>query len=93
MNSRRRRRVLSSFRSAWRPVDAPNSRLAEPAPAQRDRGPGGAANALRGPLRFAPMVDGGRRGNRFEGAIAQNRLLSGVVELPPRVARPSLPAP
>ena len=38
------------------------------------------------PLKFTPVIDGRRRGYAFEGAIALDRLLAGVVELPPMVA-------
>ena len=44
---------------------------------------------LIGPLRFTPVVDERRRGYAFEGAIALDRFLSGVVELPPVVASPA----
>jgi len=37
---------------------------------------------LVGPLRFTPTVDGRRRGYAFEGTIALDRLVAGVVELP-----------
>ena len=44
---------------------------------------------LVGPLRFTPVKDERRRGYRFEGTIALDRLLSGVVELPTKVASPT----
>jgi hypothetical protein len=44
---------------------------------------------LVGPLRFTPINDGRRRGYAFEGVIALDRLLSGVVELPTKVASPT----
>jgi hypothetical protein len=44
---------------------------------------------LIGPLRFTPIVDERRRGYAFEGVIALDRFLSGVVELPPKVASPT----
>ena len=34
------------------------------------------------PLRFTPVVDERRRGYRFTGAVALDRLVSGVIELP-----------
>ena len=37
---------------------------------------------LVGPLRFTPVVDERRRGYTFEGAIALDRLVSGIVDLP-----------
>ena len=43
---------------------------------------------LVGPLRFTPVNDGRRVGYAFEGAIALDRLLSGVVDLPTVVASP-----
>ena len=42
---------------------------------------------LVGPLRFTPIDEERRRGYAFEGMIALDRLLSGVVDLPP-VVRP-----
>jgi site-specific DNA recombinase len=36
------------------------------------------------PLRFTPMIEGARRAYAFEGAIALNRLVSGVIELKTR---------
>jgi hypothetical protein len=42
---------------------------------------------LVGPLRFTPIEEERRRGYGFEGLIALDRLLSGVVDLP-RVVRP-----
>ena len=52
-----------------------------------------ARNVLRtllvGPLRFTPVVEERRRGYRFEGAIALDRLGSGIVDLPPGVASPT----
>ncbi|WP_110172329.1 zinc ribbon domain-containing protein [Luteitalea pratensis] len=52
-----------------------------------------ARNLLRtllvGPLRFTPVVDERRRGYRFEGAIALDRLVSGIVDLPTGVASPT----
>jgi hypothetical protein len=44
---------------------------------------------LIGPLRFSPVKDPRRRGYAFEGAIALDRLLTGVVELPTVVASPT----
>ena len=44
---------------------------------------------LVGPLRFTPIIEDRRRGYAFEGAIALDRLLSGVVDLPPKVASPA----
>ena len=41
------------------------------------------------PLRFTPVDDGRRRGYTFEGRIALDRLLAGVVELPTKVASPT----
>jgi site-specific DNA recombinase len=38
---------------------------------------------LTGPLQFTPVVDKGRRGYRFTGTITLNRILAGVVDLPP----------
>ena len=37
---------------------------------------------LEGPLRFTPVVDGQRREYRFAGAIALDRLIAGVIDLP-----------
>jgi hypothetical protein len=42
-----------------------------------------------GPLRFTPVNDGKRRGYRFEGTIALDRLIAGVVDLPTKVASPT----
>jgi hypothetical protein len=42
---------------------------------------------LVGPLRFTPVEDERRRGYRFEGLIALDRLLAGAIDLP-HVARP-----
>ncbi len=42
---------------------------------------------LAGPIRFTPVNEERRRGYRFEGALALDRLLSGVVDLP-HVVRP-----
>jgi hypothetical protein len=44
---------------------------------------------LVGPLRFTPVVDERRRGYRFEGAVALDRLVSGVVALPTGLASPT----
>jgi hypothetical protein len=44
---------------------------------------------LIGPLRFTPVNDGRRRSYAFEGPIALDRLLSGVVSLPTKVASPT----
>ena len=44
---------------------------------------------LIGPLRFTPIVDGKRRGYAFNGTIALDRLLAGVVELPTKMASPT----
>jgi hypothetical protein len=41
------------------------------------------------PLRFTPIVEERRRGYLFEGRIALDRLLAGVVELPTKVASPT----
>jgi hypothetical protein len=43
---------------------------------------------LVGPLRFTPIEER-RRGYAFEGVIALDRLVSGVVELPTRLASPA----
>ena len=43
---------------------------------------------LVGPLRFTPVVDERRRGYRFEGAVALDRLVAGVVDLPTGVVSP-----
>lgn len=43
---------------------------------------------LVGPLRFTPVNDGRRRGYAFEGTIALDRLVAGVVDLPTVVASP-----
>ena len=43
---------------------------------------------LIGPLKFTPIVEERRRGYVIEGMIALDRLVSGVVELPPRMASP-----
>jgi hypothetical protein len=37
---------------------------------------------LVGPLRFTPVIDGQRRGYRFTGAIALDRIVAGIVDLP-----------
>jgi Recombinase zinc beta ribbon domain len=44
---------------------------------------------LVGPLRFTPVVDGRRRGYAFEGGLALDRLVSGVIDLPTFVASPT----
>jgi hypothetical protein len=44
---------------------------------------------LIGRLKFTPVIDGWRRGYAFEGLIALDRLLAGLVELPPKVASPA----
>jgi hypothetical protein len=44
---------------------------------------------LIGPLRFTPVIEERRRGYAFEGAIALDRLVAGIVDLPPVVASPS----
>lgn len=44
---------------------------------------------LTGPLRFTPIRETRRRGYAFEGTIALDRLLAGVVELPTKVASPA----
>ncbi|MEO7135448.1 MAG: hypothetical protein ABI024_14650 [Vicinamibacterales bacterium] len=44
---------------------------------------------LVGPLRFTPIVEERRRGYAFEGTIALDQLLAGVVELPTVVASPA----
>jgi site-specific DNA recombinase len=44
---------------------------------------------LMGPIRFTPIVEERRRGYAFEGVIALDRLLAGVLELPPLVASPA----
>jgi hypothetical protein len=41
------------------------------------------------PLRFTPIVDERRRGYAFEGAIALDRLVSGVVDLSLLMASPT----
>ena len=43
---------------------------------------------LTAPLRFTPVVEKRRRGYAFEGTIGLDRLLAGVVNLPPLVASP-----
>ena len=52
---------------------------------QRDRRPA----LVNGPLRFTPVNDGRHRGYAFEGTVALDRLLAGVVVLPTVVASPS----
>jgi len=37
---------------------------------------------LMGPLRFTPITEGRRRSYAFEGAVALERLVSGVIDLP-----------
>ena len=37
---------------------------------------------LEGPIRFTPLVDDGRKRYAFEGAIALDRMVEGVVNLP-----------
>ena len=44
---------------------------------------------LDGPIRFRPVVEERRRGYAFEGAIALDRMLAGVIEFPPCVASPT----
>ena len=44
---------------------------------------------LIGPLRFMPVRDGRRVGCAFQGALAVDRMLGGVVELPTVVASPT----
>jgi DNA invertase Pin-like site-specific DNA recombinase len=44
---------------------------------------------LAGPLTFTPIVEERRRGYAFSGAVALDRLLSGVVELPTKMASPT----
>jgi hypothetical protein len=34
------------------------------------------------PIRFTPVDDEGRRGYRFEGTIALDRIVAGIVDLP-----------
>ncbi len=43
---------------------------------------------LIGPLRFTPVNEERRRGYVFEGLIALDRLIAGVLELPTKVASP-----
>jgi site-specific DNA recombinase len=43
------------------------------------------------PLRFTPVNEPRRRGYAFEGTIALDRVLAGVLELPPLVASPAGP--
>jgi hypothetical protein len=47
-----------------------------------------------GPLRFTPVLEARRRGYAFHGAIALDRLVSGVIELKTLtgVASPSIPS-
>jgi len=44
---------------------------------------------LMGPIRFTPIVDERRRGYAFEGLITLDRLLGGVLELPPVGSSPA----
>jgi hypothetical protein len=44
---------------------------------------------LVGPLRLTPISEERRRGYAFEGTIALDRLLSGVIELPTKMASPT----
>ncbi len=44
---------------------------------------------LIGPLRFTPVNEERRRGYVFEGLIALDRLIAGVLELPTKVASPA----
>ena len=44
---------------------------------------------LMGPIRFTPIIEERRRGYAFEGTIALDRPLAGVLELPPLVASPA----
>ena len=46
------------------------------------------AQLLIGPLRFTPVNEERRRGYVFEGLIALDRLIAGVLELPTKVASP-----
>ena len=45
------------------------------------------------PLRFTPIIEERRRGYAFEGLVALDRLLAGVLELPTKVASPAGTAP
>ena len=49
---------------------------------------------LVGPLNFTPVIEARRRGYVFEGAIALDRLVAGVITLPTLtgVASPSIPS-
>lgn len=44
---------------------------------------------LVGPLKFTPVIDKRRRGYRFEGAIAIDRLASGLMSFPTLMASPT----
>jgi hypothetical protein len=44
---------------------------------------------LIGPLRFTPVIEERRRGYAFRGAIALDRLIDGIVDLPTNMASPS----
>jgi site-specific DNA recombinase len=44
---------------------------------------------LIGPLRFTPVIEERRRGYAFRGAIALDRLIDGIVDLPTKVASPT----
>jgi hypothetical protein len=44
---------------------------------------------LMGPIRFTPLVEERRRGYAFEGTIALDKLLAGVINLPTKVASPT----
>jgi len=43
---------------------------------------------LGGPIRFTPVDEERRRGYRFEGTIALDRMISGLVSTPLNVASP-----
>ena len=44
---------------------------------------------LGGPIRFTPVDEDRRRGYRFEGTIALDRMISGLVATPRNVASPA----
>ncbi len=41
-----------------------------------------------GPIKFTPIREARRRGYAFEATIAPDRLLSGVIDLPTKMASP-----
>jgi hypothetical protein len=44
---------------------------------------------LVGPIRFSPVVEDRKRGYAFEGTIALDRLIAGIIDLPTKMASPT----